>query len=71
MLGRWWLIYVSLVVGGLIGWFAGANLFDALMPETLARVLTCVLIGGGSQLVHMIIARSEDLLLKASSRAEW
>jgi len=62
---------VSLVVGGLISWFAGANLFDTLMLETLARVLTCVLIGEGSQLLHMIIARSEDLLLKTSNRAAW
>jgi hypothetical protein len=72
LLDRWWLIYVALVAGGLLSWFCGLNIFSELpIPSTVGMVLTALLVGGGSQLLHTIIARSEDLLLKASSRAEW
>ena len=71
-LDRWWLIHVALVAGGLLSWFCGLNIFSELpIPPTVGLVLTALLVGGGSELLHMIVARSEDLLLKASSRAEW
>jgi len=55
LLDRWWLIYVALVVGGAICWFAGLNVFGTLMPDMLGRVLTCLIVGGGSELLHSIV----------------
>ena len=55
LLDRWWLIYVALVVGGAICWFAGLNVFGALMPDLLGRILTCLIVGGGSELLHGIV----------------
>lgn len=56
-LDLWWLLYVALGTGGVIGWFANLNLFLELIPsmDPLAgRILTCVLIGGGSSLLHKV-----------------
>jgi hypothetical protein len=53
-LDLWWLIYVSWGVGGLLAWFAGVNLFTALVPSLdpmIGRVLTAVVVGGGSNLL--------------------
>jgi hypothetical protein len=56
LLPRWWLIYVSLVVGAALGWFFEANLFTALVVNpVVGRVVTAVLIGGGTQLLHKVI----------------
>ena len=55
LMDRWWLIYVALIVGGAICWFAGLNVFGALMPDLLGRILTCVIVGGGSELLHSIV----------------
>ena len=51
----WWLIYVALISGGAIAWVAGVNLFAGYIDnETLGRVLSCFLVGGGSSLIHDI-----------------
>ena len=51
----WWLLYVALLTGALLGWFSGVNLFDAYISETfVGRLLTAVVIGGGSSLLHDI-----------------
>jgi uncharacterized BrkB/YihY/UPF0761 family membrane protein len=50
----WWLIYVAWVVGGLLSWFAGVNLFAPFVPTLdplIGRVLTAVVVGGGSNLL--------------------
>ncbi|HLE03995.1 MAG TPA: hypothetical protein VI729_05190 [Anaerolineales bacterium] len=47
------LLYVGLVVGGLIGWFSEINLFADYIPNLLVgRMLSTVVIGGGSNLIH-------------------
>ena len=38
---RWWLIYVALLSGGALGWFAQVNIFDGLLPVLVGRILTC------------------------------
>ena len=38
-----------------IAWFAGLNVSGALMPDLLGRALTCLVVGGGSELLHTII----------------
>lgn len=52
----WWLMYVGLAVGGTIAWFAGVNVFEGMIDLTiLGRVLTCILVGGGTNLLNDII----------------
>ena len=67
LLDRWWLIYVALGVGGAICWFAGLNIFGELMPEVLGRILTCVIVGGGSELLHAVVGAAGDLAARWAS----
>ena len=54
-LDLWWLLYVALVSGAAIAWVAGVNLFTAYVDNVLlGRALSCVLVGGGSSLIHDI-----------------
>ena len=51
----WWLVYVALVTGGVIGWISEANVFVQYMPDVLTgRILTALLVGGGSSLIHNV-----------------
>ena len=59
---RWWLIYVSLVAGTVLGWFAQVNLFEGLIPVLVGRIVTSALVGGGSQLVHAVVNKARDPL---------
>jgi len=57
-LNLWWLIYVALGTGATLAWFAGLNLFVAYIPDALTgRILSCVVVGGGSSLIHDIFDR--------------
>ena len=52
-LDTWWLMYVALITGSLLGWFSGVNLFVGYIQEELvAKLLTAVAIGAGSSLLH-------------------
>jgi hypothetical protein len=59
---RWWLIYVSLVLGAALGWFSEVNLFDGLIPVLVGRIVTALLVGGGSQIVHAVVKKARDPL---------
>ncbi len=49
----WWLLYLALLTGGLLAWYAGVNLFVEMIPSPLlGRILTSVLVGGGASLIH-------------------
>lgn len=63
----WFLVYVALVTGFLISWFAGVNLFeDQIANALLGRILSGILVGGGSSLIHDVFDRpSEGVLLEA------
>jgi|GEM_PF-1908043 len=51
----WWMIYVACVTGGLMAWFAGVNIFGALISaELIGRVLTCVAVGAGTNLINQV-----------------
>ena len=51
----WWLPYVALATGGLIGYLAGVNLFVPAGLEGLpGQILTAAAIGGGAGLLHNI-----------------
>ncbi|MCA9942842.1 MAG: hypothetical protein KC449_05150 [Anaerolineales bacterium] len=55
----WWLIYVALLTGAGIAWFSGVNLFADLIAHALVgRVLSAVLVGGGSSLIHDVFDQS-------------
>ena len=62
MTPRWWLIYVSLVFGAALGWFAEVNVFDGLLPVLVGRILTAILVGGGSPVVHAVVKKARDPL---------
>ena len=54
----WFLVYVALATGGLIGWLSQANVFAAYMPDPLVgRILTSIVVGGGSSLIHDIFKK--------------
>ena len=58
-LDRWWLIYVGLAAGGLLSWFCGLNLFALLpIPPVVGMVLTALLVGGGSPLIHVVVNKA-------------
>jgi len=51
----WWLLYIALVTGSVISWFAEVNLFASIIPNILmGRILTGILVGGGSSLIYDI-----------------
>jgi hypothetical protein len=50
--------------GTAIVWFVGLNIFGDLMPAVLGRILTGIIVGGGSQLLHKIIEAAGDLATK-------
>lgn len=57
----WWLLYVALATGFVIAGFAGVNLFGAYVDnELLGRVLSGVLVGGGSSLIHDVFDKPYD-----------
>ena len=54
----WWLVYVALLTGGLIGWLSQVNVFVAYMPDALVgRILSSILVGGGSSLIHDVFKK--------------
>jgi len=51
----WWVIYVALGTGAVIGWFGEVNLFVGYARSLLlGRILTSLLVGGGASLIHDI-----------------
>lgn len=58
-LDMWWLIYVTWLVGGGLCYLAGVNLFAAMLPNVMAgQVLTALVVGGGSNLLHDVFQKS-------------
>ena len=52
-LDLWWLLYVALGTGAVIGWLSGIDAFPNMFADGVTgRILTAVLIGGGSSLIH-------------------
>lgn len=60
-LDLWFLVYVALLTGFLISWFAGVNLFeDQIANALLGRILSGILVGGGSSLIHDVFDRPDQ-----------
>ena len=54
-LDRFYLLYVAWVIGGVLVYLSGANLFVAYLPDPVAgQVLTAITAGGGANLIHDI-----------------
>ena len=50
-----WLMYIAWVTGAAIVFLAETNLFAGYIPnELVGRVLTAIVAGGGSNLLHML-----------------
>jgi len=58
----WTLFYVALVTGCALGWLAELNGFTGLgeVPPVVGRIITAVVIGGGSSLVHELLPDGKD-----------
>jgi hypothetical protein len=57
---RWWLVYVSLVAGCAVGCFTKVDAFEGLVPTLVGRIVTALLVGGGSQIVHAVVNKARD-----------
>jgi len=50
------LMYVAWVFSGVIVWLTGVNLFEVLIPNSLAgQIITAIIAGGGANLLHDFI----------------
>ena len=59
----WWLFYVAVASGFAIAWFAGVNaLTDYIADETLGRVLSSLIVGGGSTMIHDIFSATVKMV---------
>ena len=48
-----------------LGWFSEVNVFEGLIPALTGRIVTSILIGGGSQIVHAVVDKARDPLAGA------
>jgi hypothetical protein len=52
-LDKFWVIYVSWVVGAVLVWLSGVNLFAGYLPDLLVgQILTAIVAGGGANFIH-------------------
>jgi hypothetical protein len=57
---KFWLMYVSWVLAGVLVFLADANLFEAYIANPLiGKVLTAVVAGGGGNLLHDLTDASD------------
>jgi len=60
---KFWLMYPAWVLAGVFVWFTGLNLFAAYIPnELIGKILTAIVAGGGSNLLHDLTDKPDDLL---------
>lgn len=51
----WWFVFVAMLTGAAMGWFAQVNIFGGVIPgEMVGRILTCLAIGGGTNLINSV-----------------
>jgi len=54
----WWLMYVALVTGTLLGWFAVGDLFsDYVTDPTVSKALTALTVGGGTGIINKLFGK--------------
>ena len=48
-----YLLYVAWLLGGLLVWLSGINLFESIIPHPLmGQILTALVAGGGANFLH-------------------
>ncbi len=50
----WWMSYVAMGTGAIAAWFAGANIFTMMVNEIAGRILTCLAVGAGTNLINQV-----------------
>jgi hypothetical protein len=67
----WFLPYPTWVLGGILAWVAGVNLFTGYLPnDFVARLLTAVVVGGGSSLIADLFGSATDNKWKYTRKEE-
>ncbi len=67
----WWFDYLALVAGAAVAWFAPLNLLAGYVSnETLGRVLTALLIGGGAKLINDVFANVPVPVVRAMDQGK-
>lgn len=59
---KFWMPYAAAACGIAIGIFSEVNLFEMVDPQFVGigwRILTAILIGGGSNLIHMLFSAAD------------
>lgn len=52
-LDKFWLMYIAWIVGGILAYLTGVNLFAGLLPDdTTGKILTAIVCGGGANLIN-------------------
>ena len=60
---KFWLMYPAWVLAGVLVWLTGVNLFAAYIPnELIGKILTAIVAGGGSNLLHDLTDKTDSLL---------
>jgi len=61
---KFWLMYPAWILAGVLVWLTGVNLFAAYIPnELIGKVLTAIVAGGGSNLLHDLTDKPQSLLI--------
>ena len=61
---KFWLAYPAWILSGVFVWLTEVNLFAAFIPNALiGQILTAIVAGGGSNLLHDLTDRPADVWL--------
>jgi hypothetical protein len=59
---KFWLMYVSWVLSGVLVFLANVNLFEFVIPSVIiGKILTAVVAGGGANLLHDLVDQPKQL----------
>jgi len=62
---KFWLMYVSWVLAGVLVFLADANLFEAYIANPLiGKILTAIVAGGGGNLLHDLTDTSDLVIFE-------
>jgi hypothetical protein len=60
----WWLLYVSFIVGGLLGWATGLNAFPTMFATAwVGRLITALACGAGPTFLYDMIDNGQNARL--------
>lgn len=67
----WWVLYLALATGFIMSWLAGVNLFAEMIDNViLGQVLSGLLVGGGSSLIHDVFDRPTMEVVELTAEIE-